>query len=290
MADESTLIPDQTTKEKGKLERPHCGVIMPISGTTDYPANHWADMLQLIQEAAKDAKFTCEIVSATGRDDIIHASIVTNIYQNEIVVCDVSSRNPNVMLELGLRLASKLPLIIIFDGEGNYPFDIGTIRYIGYRKDMRYYDINKFKRELTSKILEVYDTHKKGKYQSFLSHFKNVNFDLDNIGTETQTLKDFMERIDERLFSLERNSNKKSSTSTNQLDRDSENVPLPKGIVEHVRRFVHSNEIDDITPTQFGALLNELADNFSNMNFSAPAVRQTLLRRVILESASRPPF
>ena len=190
-------------KEKVKAELPHCGVIMPISGTPDYPASHWADMLQLIKESAKDAKFTCEIVSATGRDDIIHASIVNNIYQNEIVVCDVSSRNPNVMLELGLRLASKLPLVIIFDEQGSYPFDIGTIRYLGYRRDMRYYDTNKFKKELTAKILEVNDTFKKGQYKSFLSHFKNVDFNLDNITTETQTLKQFLESIDNRLAGLE---------------------------------------------------------------------------------------
>lgn len=223
MADTSNneMLPKQP-KEKIKPELPHCGVIMPISGTPDYPASHWADMLQLIQEAAKDAKFTCEIVSATGRDDIIHASIVTNIYQNEIVVCDVSSRNPNVMLELGLRLASKLPLVIIFDGEGNYPFDIGTIRYLGYRKDMRYYDINKFKKDLTAKILEVYDTHKKGNYKSFLSHFKNVDFDLDTIKTETQSLTQFLENIDKRLSNFEsqssntNNSIRKSLANTNR--------------------------------------------------------------------------
>jgi hypothetical protein len=196
--------------KKGKSELPHCGVIMPISGSADYPASHWADMLQLIKEAAQDAKYTCEIVSATGRDDIIHASIVTNIYQNEVVICDVSSRNPNVMLELGLRLASKLPIIIIFDGEGNYPFDIGIIRYLGYRRDMRYYDINKFKKELTAKILEVADTHKKGKYQSFLSHFKNIDFDLDSVGTEKQNLTQVLENIGNRLSGLENNKTQQS--------------------------------------------------------------------------------
>jgi hypothetical protein len=70
-----------------------------------------------------------------------------------MVVCDVSSRNPNVMLELGLRLASKLPIVVIFDGEGNYTFDIGTIRYLGYRRDMRYYDTQKFNKDLAARIL-----------------------------------------------------------------------------------------------------------------------------------------
>jgi hypothetical protein len=240
MAD-ATEPTSKSTKERIKPELPHCGVIMPISGTADYPASHWADMLQLIQEAAKDAKFTCEIVSATGRDDIIHSSIVTNIYQNEIVVCDVSSRNPNVMLELGLRLASKLPVVIIFDGEGNYPFDIGTIRYLGYRKDMRYYDINKFKKELTAKILEVQETHKKGTYKSFLSHFKNVDFDLDSIGTETQTLKDFLGSIDDRLAKIEQSKNNTPSSSINILYNRAPKIQLADALVDSLREFIAQN-------------------------------------------------
>jgi len=225
MTDSST--PEDSTKhpkEKIKPELPHCGVIMPISGSVDYPASHWSDMLQLIQEAAKDAKFTCEIVSATGRDDIIHSSIVNNIYQNEIVVCDVSNRNPNVMLELGLRLASKLPVVVIFDGEGNYPFDIGTIRYLGYRRDMRYYDTNKFKKELTDKISEVYKNYKDGKYKSFLSHFKNVDINLDDVTTETQTLKQFLESIDNRLSGLENNKARQVASSNNHITRSDEEV------------------------------------------------------------------
>ncbi|MGI4762933.1 MAG: hypothetical protein ACRYF0_19635 [Janthinobacterium lividum] len=206
----------EATSKKAKPELPHCGVIMPISGTPDYPASHWADMLLLIQEAAKEAKFNCDIVSATGRDDIIHSSIVNNIYQNEMVVCDVSSRNPNVMLELGLRLASKLPIVVIFDGEGNYPFDIGTIRYLGYRRDMRYYDTQKFKKDLAAKILEVYDTYKKGNYKSFLSHFKNVDLNLDSITTETQSLGKFLENLDKRLskFEAQGNSNNRPPVKT----------------------------------------------------------------------------
>ncbi len=251
---------------------------MPISGTAEYPASHWADMLQLIQEAAKDAKFTCEIVSATGRDDIIHASIVTNIYQNEIVVCDVSSRNPNVMLELGLRLASKLPVIIIFDGEGNYPFDIGTIRYLRYRKDMRYYDINKFKNELTAKILEVQESHKKGTYKSFLSHFKNVDFDLDSIGTETQTLKEFLGSIDERLANMEQSKKNSSISNANILYKRAPRIQLAETIVDSMREFIAKNPIFAIsTDKDYYTLVNHLKRTHSTLDPKNPKLKNNIL-------------
>lgn len=195
---------DSAEKQAPEATRPHCGVIMPISPSDGYPAEHWAEILRLVKESATDAGFSCEMVSGeTSDNDVIHANIVTSIYQNEIAVCDVSSRNPNVMLELGLRLASKKPIVIIFDGEGNYPFDINTIRFIRYRRDMRYYDTQQFKKELAKKLTEVHKSFVDGKYQSFLSHFKVVNIELDDIGSETQSLKDFLERIDSRLASLE---------------------------------------------------------------------------------------
>lgn len=266
----STEETPKQQKDKAKPEPPHCGVIMPISGSPEYPASHWADMLQLVQEAAKAAKFTCEIVSATGRDDIIHTSIVTNIYQNEIVVCDVSSRNPNVMLELGLRLASKLPVIIIFDGQGSYPFDIGTIRYLPYPRDMRYYDTQKFKQDLTAKILEVYDTHKKGAYKSFLSHFKNVNFDLDTIGSETQTLKGFMERIDGRLSSLERRKDASLANDSRLVFSKGYNLDLrtPKKISDLIEEYILANNIDFLSTSILDSILAFLTVRIPTINFS----------------------
>jgi hypothetical protein len=195
---------DSTEKQASEATRPHCGVIMPISPSDGYTAEHWVEILRLVKESASDAGFTCEMVSGeTSENDVIHANIVTSIYQNEIAVCDVSSRNPNVMLELGLRLASKKPVVIIFDGEGNYPFDINTIRFIRYRRDMRYYDTQKFKQELARKLIEVNKSFTDGKYQSFLSHFKVIDVELDDISSETQSLKEFLERIDGRLSNLE---------------------------------------------------------------------------------------
>ncbi|WP_353118770.1 hypothetical protein [Myroides odoratus] len=55
---------------------------------------------------------------------------MNNIYNDEIVVCDVSSKNPNVMFELGLRLAFDKPTIIIKDEKTGYSFDTGVIEHL----------------------------------------------------------------------------------------------------------------------------------------------------------------
>jgi hypothetical protein len=50
--------------------------------------------------------------------DVIHAQIIRNLEEMPHVVCDISSLNPNVMLELGIRTALNKPVIIVRDAHG----------------------------------------------------------------------------------------------------------------------------------------------------------------------------
>ncbi|MHB6943589.1 hypothetical protein ACYCG4_23710, partial [Klebsiella pneumoniae] len=76
------------------------------------------------------------------------------------IICDVSSRNPNVMFELGMRIAFDKPVVIIKDNATQYCFDSGTIEHLEYPKDMRYSEIEKFKALLKQKIENTIDHHK----------------------------------------------------------------------------------------------------------------------------------
>src|SRR5687768_15211124 len=100
-----------------------CGIIMPISGNDSYSAAHWADVKFLLSEVITTAGFEPSLVSDADEVGIIQNRIVSNIYNNPIVICDVSSKNPNVMFELGLRLAFDKATIIIKDNVTSYNFD-----------------------------------------------------------------------------------------------------------------------------------------------------------------------
>lgn len=82
------------------LTKKICGIIMPISPHADYPPDHWKDVLNIIIEAISETEFEAKLVSDDVAIGLIHDRIVTNIYNNEVVVCDVSSKNPNVCLNL----------------------------------------------------------------------------------------------------------------------------------------------------------------------------------------------
>ena len=92
-----------------------CGIVMPISGIDGCGESHWKDVMSIIKESIDNADFESNLVSNADDIGIIQKRIIQNLYENPIVVCDVSGKNPNVMFELGIRLAFDKPTIIIKD-------------------------------------------------------------------------------------------------------------------------------------------------------------------------------
>lgn len=153
-------------------QKPVCGVVMPISTIDGCSESHWADVLEIVSEAIEEAGFEANLVSNADDVGIIHKRIIQNLYDNPIVVCDVSGKNPNVMFELGMRLAFDKPTVIIKDEKTTYSFDTSAIEHIEYPRDLRFSRIVDFKVKLTEKIIA---THKRAttdpNFTTFLKHF-----------------------------------------------------------------------------------------------------------------------
>lgn len=229
-----------TTPQPDKQPKLECGIIMPISEMGTYSEAHWLDVRRIIIAAAKEAEFTAEMVSTGADVGIIHANIINNIYQNQMVVCDVSGKNPNVMFELGLRLASKLPVIIIKDDSTTYSFDTSPIEHLEYRRDLRIFDTLDFQKRLTKKIKDTYTASQQKGYKTFLDHFGN--YTLANVEDKAVDLSQFMGAIFSRLDAIEQNQN-----STNRRSFVSQSVKNPAStrvirneLKELIQPFVNS--------------------------------------------------
>jgi hypothetical protein len=148
-----------------------CGVIMPISTMGDYTDSHWADVLAIIGAAVEDAGLEANLVSNADEVTVIQKTIVQNLYDNPIVICDVSGKNPNVMFELGLRLAFDKPTIIVKDSATSFSFDTGPVEHLPYPRDLRFARIVEFKGKLTTKIAATLEAAKDPEYSTFLKHF-----------------------------------------------------------------------------------------------------------------------
>lgn len=147
---------------------------MPISAIDNCSVEHWEEVRVIIQEAIKAAGFEPNLVSDGDEIGVIQKRIIQNIYTNPIIVCDISGKNPNVMFELGMRLAFDKPTIIIKDDKTEYIFDTSVIEHISYPRDLRFQKINTFKQKLSEKIKATYAKAKSDpKYSTFLKNFGN---------------------------------------------------------------------------------------------------------------------
>ncbi|MFB4412737.1 hypothetical protein [Pantoea sp. ANP04] len=164
---------DTKEEDSGEFNNtPVCGIIMPIADTDGYPIGHWQDVYSILKESAINAGYHPNLVSFDNDIGVIQKRIIQNIYSNPIVICDISSRNANVMFELGMRLAFDKPTIIVKDEGTPYSFDISSIEHLNYPADLRYKSINDFKEKLTEKIKT---THQKSiddpNYSTFLRSY-----------------------------------------------------------------------------------------------------------------------
>ena len=120
----------------------------------------------------EDAGFEPNLVSNADDVGVIQKRIIQNLYDNEVIVCDVSGKNPNVMFELGIRLAFDKPTIIVKDDKTSYSFDTSAIEHLDYPRDLRFAKIIEFKEKLADKIRATVDRAAKDpNYTTFLKHF-----------------------------------------------------------------------------------------------------------------------
>ena len=151
-----------------------CGIVMPISGTDGYSSDHWNDVRAIITEAVdalNEPAFATRLVSDADESGVIQKRIVQNVYSTDMVVCDVSGKNPNVMFELGMRLAFDKPVVIVKDDKTDYSFDTGVIEHLTYPRDLRFPKIVEFKALLGAKVAATYRNSEGPSATSFLKNF-----------------------------------------------------------------------------------------------------------------------
>jgi hypothetical protein len=203
-----------------------CGIVMPISTIDGCSESHWSDVLEILTEAIEQAGFEGNLVSNADDVGIIQKRIIQNLYENPIVVCDVSGKNPNVMFELGMRLAFDKPTIIVKDDRTSYSFDTSPIEHLEYPRDLRFSRVVDFKQKLAEKLRATYEkAETDGAYTTFLKHFgefKVAKLDKKEVSgqeyiiDELKTLRMSMRRMERNLYSKERSED--SSDKSNVID------------------------------------------------------------------------
>lgn len=150
-------------------KKPRCFVIMPISDQPGYLKGHFSKVYdQIFKVAIDDAGYEPYRVDEDNICDSIILKIFDGIQNCEMALCDLSSRNPNVLYELGLRQAYDKPVVLVQDEKTERIFDVSGINTIPYNSDRLYESVI----EARQRISQALKDSKNGKGYSLIKLVK----------------------------------------------------------------------------------------------------------------------
>jgi hypothetical protein len=120
-----------------------------------------------IKESCKDAESYCERVDEQNYEGSILDRIYNQIAKADLIIADMTGRNPNVFYEVGYAHALNKPTILLTQDSNDIPFDLKHYPHIIYEKK-----ISTIRTELTKKINWF-------KENSKTSNSNSLNIDID---------------------------------------------------------------------------------------------------------------
>lgn len=134
-------------------EEQSCFAIMPIGDADGYPQGHFKHVYDdIIAPACTKAGYRAVRADDVKASNLIHLDILRKLIEAPIAVCDLSTRNPNVLFELGIRQAFDKPVVLIQEKGTPKIFDIAPLRYLEYSKEMKYHEVLKSQQDLSETI------------------------------------------------------------------------------------------------------------------------------------------
>lgn len=224
-----------------------CFVIMPISDAEGYDKGHFTRVYEhLIKPAVIEAGFEPVRADDTSKANFIVMDILQQILACDMAICDLSSRNPNVFYELGVRQSFNKRTVLICDKNTVKPFDTSGIRTLDYSSSLRIDEVKKSIPEIAKCIKDTYE-----------ADAKEVNSLLQLLSIEPAVLPDkvTLSQDSSMILTAINDLNKKITLMMPPIENCTVNdkavIRLPNGELVHIGDIIYS---DDNFGTPLGTL------------------------------------
>lgn len=201
-------------KLKEEEKRKICFVISPI-GEEGSDVRERSDQVlkHIIASSVEQLGYTIIRADKISEPGIITTQIIEHIVDAELVVADLTDKNPNVFYELAIRHAIRKPLVQLIKKGEVIPFDVAATRIIQF--DLHSLDsVAAAKEEITSQVKSL----ESGK--SEINNPISVSLDLkllkESGNIEERSLADIVEAVSDLRLAV--TSMDKGSASPKQLD------------------------------------------------------------------------
>lgn len=223
----------------------YCFVIMPISDQEGYEKGHFARVYQhIIKPACELAGFKPIRADDEVKTNYIVVDIIKKVLESDIVICDLSAKNPNVLYELGIRQSFNKKSVLIKDRKINRIFDIQGLRTIDYDENLRVDEVQKSINIIAKTITETYE-QSEDEVNSLIQllSIKPAELKSFELSQESSLIMDALNDISNRLYSIESSPNNDISNITKQI--------IPK-------QFIINNKKISLGTTLYDKKLNNI--------------------------------
>ena len=184
----------------GEIMDKTCFVIMPIG---EYNTAYFRQFLEIYEDifipAIRKAGYIPIRADEEKACNVIQCDIIQRIIESDMVLCDLSNRNPNVLYELGIRQAFDKPVVLVQQENTERIFDISIIRTIDYDKNLNQ---RKVKENIDVISKAIIETAKQTKGINSIIKFINIENQIKDI-TDKETTNVLLNAILNRIQDLE---------------------------------------------------------------------------------------
>jgi hypothetical protein len=107
-------------------------VISPFGENADEEKHFKQVLKHLIKHVLEPKDYVVKRFDEIDESGLITNQVIERLLDDDLVVADLTNRNPNVYYELAVRHAARKPVIHIIQADQELPFDLKNLRIVKY--------------------------------------------------------------------------------------------------------------------------------------------------------------